>query len=102
MDNAPGAPQQRSQLEGHAHHTEIKELQRRFSTQAKPEKPPIGGAFDLDSLLFHARLDEEMQQRLAAEEQLMATQDRLKRYRRSKIKAALCWNCIVAGSGVNV
>ena len=30
--------------------------------------------------LFSIRLDEEMQQRVAAEEQLMATQDRLKRY----------------------
>lgn len=30
VDTAPGAPQQRSQLESHAHQTEIKELQRRF------------------------------------------------------------------------
>ncbi|TNM91603.1 hypothetical protein fugu_019983 [Takifugu bimaculatus] len=52
-DTAPGAPQQRSQLEGRAHQAEIKELQR--------------------------RLEEEMQQRSVAEEQLMATQDRLKR-----------------------
>ncbi|XP_011611575.2 golgin subfamily B member 1 isoform X1 [Takifugu rubripes] len=52
-DTAPGAPQQRSQLEGHAHQAEIKALQR--------------------------RLEEEMQQRSVAEEQLMATQDRLKR-----------------------
>lgn len=29
---------------------------------------------------IHIRLDEEMQQRVAAEEQLMDTQDRLERY----------------------
>lgn len=31
VDTAPGAPQQRSQLEGHAHQAEMKELQRRSS-----------------------------------------------------------------------
>lgn len=55
VDSAPGAPQERSSLlESHAYIAEVKELQR--------------------------RLDEEMQQRVAAEEQLMATQDRLKRH----------------------
>uniref|UniRef100_UPI0037E76D4B golgin subfamily B member 1 n=1 Tax=Semicossyphus pulcher TaxID=241346 RepID=UPI0037E76D4B len=55
VDSAPGAPQERSSLlDSHAYLAEVKELQR--------------------------RLDEEMQQRVAAEEQLMATQDRLKRY----------------------
>lgn len=52
-------------------------------------------------LLLHIRLDEEIQQRFAAEEQLMAAQDRLRRYQLSEIKAALCWNWIGAGSGVN-
>ncbi|XP_072233220.1 uncharacterized protein golgb1 isoform X2 [Leuresthes tenuis] len=51
VDSAPGAPQERS---SHAYTAEVKEMQR--------------------------RLDEETQQRIAAEEQLMATQDRLKRY----------------------
>ncbi|XP_068442074.1 golgin subfamily B member 1 isoform X2 [Clinocottus analis] len=54
VDSAPGAPQERSSLvDSHAHLAEVKELQR--------------------------RLGEEMQQRVNAEEQLMASQDRLKR-----------------------
>lgn len=32
VDTAPGAPQQRGQLESHAHQAEMKELQRRSST----------------------------------------------------------------------
>ncbi|XP_017267076.1 golgin subfamily B member 1 isoform X2 [Kryptolebias marmoratus] len=51
VDSAPGGPQERS---SHAYIAEVKELQR--------------------------RLEEETQQRLAVEEQLMATQDRLKRH----------------------
>ncbi|KAM6961854.1 LOW QUALITY PROTEIN: uncharacterized protein golgb1 [Tautogolabrus adspersus] len=55
VDSAPGAPQERSSLlDSHAYIAEVKELQR--------------------------RLDEEMQQRVAAEEQLIAEQDRLRRY----------------------
>ncbi|KAJ4924928.1 hypothetical protein JOQ06_003876 [Pogonophryne albipinna] len=54
VDSAPGAPQERSSLsDSHAYIAEVKELQ--------------------------GRLDQEMQQRVAAEEQLMATQDQLKR-----------------------
>ncbi|XP_054480228.1 golgin subfamily B member 1 [Anoplopoma fimbria] len=54
VDSAPGAPQERSSpVDGHAYIAEVKDLQR--------------------------RLDDEMRQRVAAEEQLMATQDRLKR-----------------------
>ncbi|XP_034381633.1 golgin subfamily B member 1 [Cyclopterus lumpus] len=54
VDSAPGAPQERSSpVDSHAYLAEVKELQR--------------------------RLGEEMQQRVAAEEQLMASQDRLKR-----------------------
>ncbi|XP_029350549.1 golgin subfamily B member 1 isoform X2 [Echeneis naucrates] len=54
-DSPPGAPQERSSPpDSHAYIAEVKELQR--------------------------RLDEETQQRMAAEEQLMATQDRLKRH----------------------
>ncbi|KAM4523917.1 uncharacterized protein golgb1 [Fundulus diaphanus] len=54
-DSPPGAPQERSSLsESHFSKAEIIELQR--------------------------RLEEETQQRLAVEEQLMATQDRLKRH----------------------
>nr|XP_046235321.1 golgin subfamily B member 1 isoform X2 [Scatophagus argus] len=63
VDSAPGAPQERSrQLDSHAHIAELKELQR--------------------------RLDEEMRQRVAAEEQLMATQDRLKRHSQAKWHSA--------------
>ncbi|XP_045927654.1 golgin subfamily B member 1 isoform X1 [Micropterus dolomieu] len=63
VDSAPGAPQERSSLQdSHTYTTEVKELQR--------------------------RLDEEMQQRVAAEEQLMATQDRLKRHSQSKWHSA--------------
>lgn len=41
VDTAPGAPQQRSQLESHAHQAQIKELQRRFRTRGKrPGKRP--------------------------------------------------------------
>ncbi|KAE8281327.1 Golgin subfamily B member 1 [Larimichthys crocea] len=59
VDSAPGAPQERSnQLDSHTYIAELKELQR--------------------------RLDEEMQQRVVAEEQLMATQDRLKRHSQAK------------------
>ncbi|KAK5895759.1 hypothetical protein CgunFtcFv8_009423 [Champsocephalus gunnari] len=55
VDSAPGAPQERSSLsDSHAYIAEVKELQ--------------------------GRLDQEMQQRVAAEEQLMATQDQLKRH----------------------
>uniref|UniRef100_UPI003AAD879A uncharacterized protein golgb1 n=1 Tax=Centroberyx gerrardi TaxID=166262 RepID=UPI003AAD879A len=55
VDSAPGAPQERSSpLESHTYIAEVKELQR--------------------------RLDEEMEQRLATEEQLIAAQDRLKRH----------------------
>ncbi|XP_023149051.2 golgin subfamily B member 1 isoform X2 [Amphiprion ocellaris] len=55
VDSAPGAPQERSSLlDSHAYIAEVKELQR--------------------------RLDEETQQRLAVEEQLMATRDRLTRH----------------------
>ncbi|XP_034433918.1 golgin subfamily B member 1 [Hippoglossus hippoglossus] len=54
-DSPPGAPQERSsQLDIHTYMAEVKELQR--------------------------RLDEETQQRMAAEEQLMVTQDGLKRH----------------------
>ncbi|XP_040031208.2 uncharacterized protein golgb1 isoform X2 [Gasterosteus aculeatus] len=54
LDSAPGAPQERSSAgDGSAYVAEVKELQR--------------------------RLGEEVQQRVAAEEQLMCTQDRLKR-----------------------
>ncbi|CAB1437140.1 unnamed protein product, partial [Pleuronectes platessa] len=54
-DSPPGAPQERSsQLDIHTYMAEVKELQR--------------------------RLDEETQQRMAAEEQLMAAQDGLKRH----------------------
>ncbi|KAF3705212.1 Golgin subfamily B member 1 372 kDa Golgi complex-associated protein [Channa argus] len=54
LDSAPGAPQERSSpVDSRAYMAEVKELQ--------------------------CRLDEETQQRMAAEEQLMATQDRLKR-----------------------
>ncbi|XP_031169325.1 golgin subfamily B member 1 [Sander lucioperca] len=59
VDSAPGAPQERSGLvDSPAYEAEVKELQR--------------------------RLDEEMQQRVAAEEQLMDTQDRLKRHSQAK------------------
>ncbi|XP_056132274.1 golgin subfamily B member 1 [Lampris incognitus] len=55
VDSAPGAPQERSSpLENHTCMAEVKELQR--------------------------RLDEEMDQRMAIEELLMAAQDRLKRH----------------------
>ncbi|XP_063762051.1 golgin subfamily B member 1 isoform X2 [Eleginops maclovinus] len=55
VDSAPGAPQERSsQLDSHAYIAEVKELQ--------------------------GRLEQEMQQRVTAEEQLMATQDQLKRH----------------------
>ncbi|XP_037099090.1 golgin subfamily B member 1 isoform X2 [Syngnathus acus] len=54
MDSAPGAPQEKSSLqEVHASRAELSQLQQ--------------------------RLDEETQQRLAAEEQLMEAQDRLRR-----------------------
>ncbi|XP_070848210.1 golgin subfamily B member 1 isoform X2 [Chaetodon trifascialis] len=63
VDSAPGAPQERSsQLDSHAYIAEVKELQR--------------------------RLEEEVQQRVAAEEQLMATQDRLKRHSQAKWHSA--------------
>ncbi|XP_059181557.1 golgin subfamily B member 1 [Centropristis striata] len=63
VDSAPGAPQERSSLvDSHAHLAEVKELQK--------------------------RLDEEMQQRVAAEEQLMATQDRLKRHSQAQWQSA--------------
>ncbi|KAM9334761.1 uncharacterized protein golgb1 [Symphorus nematophorus] len=59
VDSPPGAPQEKNnQLDSHAYIAEVKELQR--------------------------RLDEEVQQRVAAEEQLMATQDRLKRHSQAK------------------
>lgn len=53
VDSAPGAPQQKNQLDSHAYMAEVKELQR--------------------------RLEEEVQQRLCTEEQLMAAQDQLQR-----------------------
>ncbi|XP_061570798.1 golgin subfamily B member 1 [Cololabis saira] len=54
-DSAPGAPQERSSIQDrHAHVTELKDLQQ--------------------------RLEEETQQRIAVEEQLVATQDRLQRH----------------------
>ncbi|XP_026183186.1 golgin subfamily B member 1 [Mastacembelus armatus] len=59
VDSAPGAPQERS---SHAYTAEVKELQQ--------------------------RLDEERQQREAAEEQLMATQDRLRRHSQAKWHSA--------------
>ncbi|KAM8740306.1 uncharacterized protein golgb1 isoform 1-T1 [Acanthopagrus schlegelii] len=63
MHSAPGAPQERSsQLDSHAYIAQVKELQR--------------------------RLDEEMQQRVAAEEQLMETQDRLERHSQAKWNSA--------------
>ncbi|XP_028256447.1 golgin subfamily B member 1 [Parambassis ranga] len=64
VDSPPGAPQeQRSSLqESHTYVAELKELQR--------------------------RLEEEMQQRMAVEEQLMATQDRLKRHSQAKWQSA--------------
>ncbi|XP_068573423.1 golgin subfamily B member 1 isoform X2 [Cebidichthys violaceus] len=63
VDSAPGAPQERSSLvDSHAYVAEVKELQR--------------------------RLGEEMQQRVAAEEQLMATQDRFKRHSQAKWPSA--------------
>ncbi|XP_034719830.1 golgin subfamily B member 1 isoform X2 [Etheostoma cragini] len=59
VDSAPGAPQERSSLvDSPAYVAEVKELQR--------------------------RLDEEMQRRVVAEEQLMDTQDRLKRHSQAK------------------
>ncbi|XP_042258801.1 golgin subfamily B member 1 [Thunnus maccoyii] len=59
VHSAPGAPQERSSLlDSHAYIAEVKELQR--------------------------RLDEETQQRITAEEQLMATQDRLQRHSQAK------------------
>ncbi|XP_018536470.1 golgin subfamily B member 1 isoform X2 [Lates calcarifer] len=62
-DSPPGAPQERSSLlDSHTYIAEVKELQR--------------------------RLDEETQQRMAAEEQLMATQDRLKRHSQAKWHSA--------------
>lgn len=64
LSSAPGAPQERSSLiENHTYMAEVKELQR--------------------------RLDEETQQRMAVEEQLMATQDRLKRHGQAKWHSAL-------------
>ncbi|KAJ8381743.1 hypothetical protein SKAU_G00025210 [Synaphobranchus kaupii] len=55
MDSAPGAPQERSSsTESEGYRSEVKELQR--------------------------RLDEELDNRQAMEEQLLATQDRLKRH----------------------
>ncbi|KAK7886092.1 hypothetical protein WMY93_025713 [Mugilogobius chulae] len=63
-DGAPGAPQQRSStLETQAHQEEIKELQQ--------------------------RLDQEIQQRIAAEEQLLVTQNRLSRHGQAKWHSAL-------------
>ncbi|XP_042367561.1 golgin subfamily B member 1 isoform X2 [Plectropomus leopardus] len=63
VDSAPGAPQERSSvIDSNAYMAEVKELQR--------------------------RLDEEMQLRTAAEEQLMATQDRLKRHSQTKWHSA--------------
>ncbi|XP_061570808.1 golgin subfamily B member 1-like [Cololabis saira] len=54
-DSAPGAPQERSSIQDrHAHVAELKDLQQ--------------------------RLEEETQQRIAVEEQLVATQDRLQRH----------------------
>ncbi|KAM9845718.1 golgin subfamily B member 1 isoform 2-T2 [Aulostomus maculatus] len=59
VDSAPGAPQERSSpIDSHAYRAEIKDLQQ--------------------------RLDEEMQQRVAVEEQLMATQDRFRRHSQAK------------------
>ncbi|XP_053200137.1 golgin subfamily B member 1 isoform X2 [Scomber japonicus] len=63
VDSAPGAPQERiNLLDSHAYVAEVKELQR--------------------------RLDEETQQRIAAEEQLMATQDQLERHSQAKWHSA--------------
>ncbi|KAM6896804.1 uncharacterized protein golgb1 isoform 1-T1 [Lycodopsis pacificus] len=63
VDSAPGAPQERSSpVDSHAYVAEVKELQR--------------------------RLGEETQQRVAAEEQLMATQDRFKRHSQAKWPSA--------------
>nr|XP_019947747.1 PREDICTED: golgin subfamily B member 1-like [Paralichthys olivaceus] len=63
-DSPPGAPQERSsQLDVHAYIAEVKDLQR--------------------------RLDEETQQRMAAEEQLMAAQDGLKRHSPAQWHSAL-------------
>ncbi|XP_047431661.1 golgin subfamily B member 1 isoform X2 [Mugil cephalus] len=63
VDSAPGAPQERNSLvDSHAYIAEVKELQR--------------------------RLDDETQQRMVAEEQLMATQDRLKRQSQAKWHSA--------------
>uniref|UniRef100_A0A8D2ZR09 Golgin B1 n=1 Tax=Scophthalmus maximus TaxID=52904 RepID=A0A8D2ZR09_SCOMX len=63
-DSPPGAPQERSsQLDVHSYIAEVKDLQR--------------------------RLDDETQQRVSAEEQLMATQDRLKRHSPAKWNSAL-------------
>ncbi|MED6260176.1 hypothetical protein ATANTOWER_006394 [Ataeniobius toweri] len=62
-DSPPGAPQERSILsESHSSKAEVTELQR--------------------------RLEEETQQRLAVEEQLMATQDRLKRHSQASWRSA--------------
>ncbi|XP_054608618.1 golgin subfamily B member 1 isoform X2 [Dunckerocampus dactyliophorus] len=59
VDSAPGAPQEKSdRQEVHASRSDILELQQ--------------------------RLDEETQQRLAAEEQLMEAQDRLRRYKEER------------------
>ncbi|XP_040885710.1 golgin subfamily B member 1 isoform X2 [Toxotes jaculatrix] len=63
VDSPPGAPQERSSLlDSHTYTAEVKELQR--------------------------RLEEEVQQRMAAEEQLMATQDRLKHHSQAKWHSA--------------
>ncbi|KAK2859071.1 hypothetical protein Q5P01_003691 [Channa striata] len=63
VDSAPGAPQERSSpKDSHVSMAEVKELQR--------------------------RLDEEKQQRMAAEEELMATQDQLQLHRQAKWHSA--------------
>ncbi|KAM4712423.1 uncharacterized protein golgb1 isoform 2-T2 [Anableps anableps] len=62
-DDPPGAPQERSSLsDGHSSKAELMELQR--------------------------RLEDETRQRLAVEEQLMATQDRLKRHSKASWQSA--------------
>lgn len=89
VDSAPGAPQERSSLlDSHAYIAEVKELQRRYYMGQTFLKMRAwcdttcrySLIYFLKKNLFNIRLDEEMQQRIAAEEQLMATQDRFQRY----------------------
>ena len=85
LDSPPGAPQERSSLlDSHAYIAEVKELQRRYSKDHMLAEfwngRDVAYRYVLILYLLYIRLDGETQQRIAAEEQLMATQDQLKRY----------------------